>query len=268
MIDARTDHCAHCGIAVGAGGFRIAKQSSISAWLFPGGKLAVGLILIANVLLFAVSTATRSNTLMQYGDKWLPAILGGDWFRLLTAGYLHQGLSFSGRGPAWMPLLQFLHIFLNMAGLRNVGTIVEEIFGTRRMFAAYSAATLAGFTLSAMWAPRQQSLGASAGVFGLLGALIAYGVLSKSTAARHLQVVCLFNAGIGLIMGGFLPMIDNAAHLGGLIGGFAVAWMAGLPRWVDDTTEKLWGLVSLVSLLLTLLAFGELFYRIFARRAG
>lgn len=268
LIDARTDHCPHCGIVVGATGFRLAKQSPILAWFFANGKLAVGLILIVNVVLFAVSTGTRTNTLMQYGAKWLPAIQSGDWYRLITAGYLHQGLSLSGNGPLWMPLMQFLHIFLNMAGLRNVGTLVEEIYGTRRMFAAYTAATVTGFTLSAMWAPRSQSLGASAGIFGLLGALIAYGVLSKSTAARHLQTVCLFNAGIGLMMGGFLPMIDNAAHLGGLIGGFVVAWLAGLPRWVDDTTEKTWGLVSLVSLLLTLLAFGELFYRIFARKVG
>lgn len=238
------------------------------AWLIPNGKMAVGIILVVNVLLFAVSTFTGSKSLMQYGEKWLPAIQSGDWYRLITAGYLHQGLSLPGKTQWWLLLVQFLHIFLNMAGLRNVGTIVEEIYGTRRMFAAYTAATIVGFTLSAMWAPRTPSLGASAGIFGLLGALIAYGVLSKSTAARHLQTVCLFNAGIGLMMGGFLPMIDNAAHLGGLVGGFVVAWLAGLPRWVDDTTEKLWGLVSLVSLLLTLLAFGEMFYRMFARKVG
>jgi len=229
--------------------------------------MAVGLILIVNVLIFLVNTATGTRALVQYGEKWLPAIQSGDWYRLITAGYLHQGLSLKANTPAWMLLLQFLHIFLNMAGLRNVGTIVEEIFGTRRMFAAYTAATILGFILSAMWAPRVPSLGASAGIFGLLGALIAYGVLSKSLVARRLQTICLFNAGIGLMMGGFLPMIDNAAHLGGLIGGFLVAWVAGLPRWVDDTTEKLWGLVSLVSLLLSLLAFFEMFYRMFGRKA-
>ena len=109
-------------------------------------------------------------------------------------------------------------------------------------------------------------MGASAGIFGLLGALIAYGVLSKSLVARRLQTVCLLNAGIGFIMGGFLPMIDNAAHLGGLAGGFVVAYLAGLPGWVDDTKEKLWGLLSLVSLLLTLAAFWELFSRVLLRK--
>jgi len=268
LIDARTDHCPHCGITVGAVGFRLAKRSGLLHWLMPNGKMAVGLILIVNILIFAANTLTGTRALVQYGEKWLPAIQNGDWFRLITAGYLHQGLSFAPRTPVWMQVVQFLHIFLNMAGLYNVGTIVEEIYGTRRMFASYTAATMAGFILSAMWVPRIPSLGASAGVFGLLGALIAYGVLSKSLVARRLQSVCLMNVGIGLVMGAFLPMIDNAAHLGGLVGGFAVAYFAGLPGWIDDTREKLWGLISLVSLLVTLWAFYELLHRVFFHKAG
>jgi rhomboid protease GluP len=255
-------------VTVGSIGFQIARRNALLDWLLPNGKMAVGIILIVNVLFFLFNTVSGSRGLVQYGEKWLPAIQNGDWYRLLTAGYLHQGLSFGPRTPSWLVLVQFLHITLNMMGLRNVGTIVEEIYGTRRMFAAYTGATILGFTLSAMWAPRVPSLGASAGIFGLLGALIAYGVHSRSHVARRLQTVCLMNAGIGFIMGGFLPMIDNAAHLGGLIGGFVVAWLAGLPRWVDDTAEKTWGLVSLVSLLVTLYAFWEMFYRTFLRKVG
>jgi rhomboid protease GluP len=268
LIDVRADHCPYCSVTVGSIGFRLTKRLPLLEWLMPNGKMAVGIILLVNVLVFVVNTFTGTRGMVQYGEKWLPAIQNGDWYRLITAGYLHQGLSFSSRTPWWMVLVQFLHIALNMMGLYNVGTIVEEIYGTRRMFAAYTGATIMGFTLSAMWAPRVPSLGASAGIFGLLGALIAYGVLSKSLVARRLQTVCLMNAGVGFMMGGFLPMIDNAAHLGGLVGGFVVAWLAGLPRWVDDTAEKTWGLVSLVSLLVTLYAFYEMLYRVFLRKVG
>jgi rhomboid protease GluP len=268
LIDARTDHCPHCGITLGAIGFQLAKRPAFLRWLMPNGKMAVGLILIVNVLVFAVNTLTGTQALVDYGSKFLPAIQNGDWYRLITAGYLHMGLSLAPRTPRWLQVVQVAHVCLNMAGLYNVGTIVEEIYGTRRLFASYTAATLTGYILSAMWMPRTPSLGASAGIFGLLGALIAYGVLSKSLAARHLQTVCLLNAGIGFIMGGFLPLIDNAAHLGGLIGGFAVAYFAGLPGWIDDTREKLWGLLSLVSLLVTLWAFYEWLYRVFFHKAG
>lgn len=215
--------------------------------------MAAALLLLVNSALYLAITVSGSRVLPIEGTKWLPGILSGEWYRLITAGYLHT---------------QFLHVLMNMVGLFNIGPIVEEIYGTRRMFALYTVATIVGFTFSAMWSPGVRSLGASAGIFGLLGALIAYGMHSKSFVARHLQTQCLMNAGIGFIMGGLMPMIDNAAHLGGLIGGFGVAYVAGLPRWVDDTKEKLWGLIALVSLLITGYAFYELTYRVFLRKVG
>ncbi|MFN0100947.1 MAG: rhomboid family intramembrane serine protease [Bryobacteraceae bacterium] len=253
LVDARTDQCPYCAVPLGAIGFRVAQRNGFTDKLMPNGQMAVALLLLVNSALFVAINVSGSNALQQYGAKWLPAILSGDWYRLITAGYLHT---------------QFFHILMNMMGLYNLGPIVEEIYGTRRMFALYTVATIVGFVLSSMWSPRVPSLGASAGIFGLLGALIAYGLHSKSFAAKHLQTQCLMNAGIGFIMGGFLPMIDNAAHLGGLVGGFVVAYFAGLPRWVDDAKEKAWGLIALVSLLLTLLAFFELTYRVFLRKVG
>jgi rhomboid protease GluP len=253
MMNANASECPYCGVPMGAARPRGGGGPSFTDRLMPNGKMAVALLLLVNSALFIAITVSGSRMLPQYGAKWLPAILSGDWYRLITAGYLHT---------------QFFHILMNMMGLYNIGPIVEEIYGTRRMFALYTVATIVGFILSCMWSPRVPSLGASAGIFGLLGALIAYGMHSKSAIARHLQTQCLMNAGIGFVMGGLLPQIDNAAHLGGLAGGFAVAYLAGLPRWVDDSKEKLWGLVALVSLLLTFWAFYELTYRIFLRSAG
>lgn len=252
-MDARADQCPYCGVALGALGFRAAPRNSFTDRLMPNGKMSVALLLLVNSALFVSIHISGSAALPQYGSKWFPAILSGDWYRLITAGYLHT---------------QFFHIFMNMVGLYNIGPIVEEIYGTRRTFTLYTAATILGFACSCMWSPRVPSLGASAGICGLLGALIAYGVLSKSALARHLQTQCLVNAGIIIIMGMMIQMIDNAAHLGGMVGGFVVAYLAGLPRWVDDSREKLWGLLSLISLLLTLLAFYELTYRVFLRKLG
>lgn len=209
--------------------------------------MAVALLLLVNSALFVAIHLSSSSALPNYGAKWLPAILSGDWYRLITAGYLH---------------VQFFHILMNMMSLYNLGPIVEEIYGTRRMFTLYTAATIGGFFASALWAPGTPSLGASAGIFGLLGALIAYGVHSQSFIAQHLRTQCMINAGIGLVMGWVLPMIDNAAHLGGLAGGFVIAYLAGVPRLTNDAREKLWGVAAVVSLVLTLLAFWGLTTRI------
>ncbi len=210
--------------------------------MIPHGKMATVLLILINCALFVAINVSQSDQLAELGAKKLPELLAGQWYRLITAGYLH---------------VQMLHIFFNMMGLYNLGPIVEEVFGTRRMFAIYTVSTIIGFSASCFWAPNVASLGASAGIFGLLGALIAYGLVSKSFAARHLQQQCLLNAGIGFIMGGFMPNIDNAAHAGGMLAGLAVAYVAGLPGHIDDAREKLWGIAAMVSLLLTLLAFWE-----------
>ncbi len=209
--------------------------------------MAVALLLLVNSALFVAITISGSRTLPNFGTKWLPGILSGEWYRLITAGYLHT---------------QFFHILMNMMSLYNLGPIVEEIYGTRRMFTLYTVATIGGFFLSALWAPMSHSLGASAGIFGLLGALIAVGLHSDSFVAKHLQKQCVMNAGIGFLMGALMPMIDNAAHLGGLIGGFGVAYAAGLPRFATASKEKLWGILAFVSLGLTLLAFFALTGRV------
>ena len=218
----------------------------------PNGQMAVALLLLVNGAFFVAINFSGSRALVEYGAKWLPAILQGDWYRLVTAGYLH---------------VQFFHIVMNMMSLYNIGPLVEEIYGTRRMFTLYTVATFAGFFASSLWLPRAPSLGASAGIFGLLGALIAVGAHSKSFMAQHIRKQCLMNAGIGLVMGFVLPMIDNAAHLGGLAGGFVVAYFAGFASDRDAGREKFWGIAALVSLLLTLLAFYQMATHVAAGRA-
>jgi rhomboid protease GluP len=243
LIDAQLSQCPYCGATVGMGRFRLPERGGLTDTLIPNGRMAVALLLLVNAALFVSIQVSGSPALARFGTKWLPGILAGEWYRLVTAGYLHT---------------QFFHIFMNMMSLYNLGPVVEEIYGTRRMFTLYTAATIGGFFLSALWAPWTHSLGASAGIFGLLGALIAYGVHSKSFIAQHLRTQCLTNAAIGLAMGWLMPMIDNAAHLGGLAGGFGIAYLAGLPQWGTVTKERIWAALSAISLVLTLWAFLQL----------
>jgi rhomboid protease GluP len=242
LIDARASDCPYCGANVGLA--RAANAGSgFTSSLLPSGRLGIALLLLVNCALYVGILVSGSTQLANAGAKNTFRILNGEWYRLITAGYLH----------VW-----FLHIFMNMMGLFNLGPIVEEI---------YTVATITGFVASAMWQPGVSSLGASAGLFGLLGALIAYGLVSKSFVAKHLQQQCIVNAAAGFLMGAFMPMIDNAAHAGGLIGGFAIAYFAGVPRWVDDAKEKLWTVAALVCLLLTLYAFYEMTTHLSAMRA-
>lgn len=204
--------------------------------------MATGLLLLVNSAIFLAVLVGNNDAFPYFAAKTLPGLAAGEWWRLITAGYLH---------------LYPIHIIMNMMSLYNLGPIAEDIFGTRRIFTIWTVSTVTGFLLSAVWT-KAPSLGASAGIFGLMGALIAVGVLSKHPYAQDLQKQLMINAGIGFLIGS-LPMfpIDNAAHLGGLIGGFATAWLAGFPRPFDDAREKLWSVTSMVSLGLTIYAFYE-----------
>ncbi len=104
--------------------------------------------------------------LFQAGAKYGPAIHDGQWWRLLTAGFLHGGI---------------LHLLMNSWVLFDLGAATEESYGTSRFLVFYFVSTITGFYASYLWNPGVPSVGSSAGIFGLLGAMIALGMRDKSS---------------------------------------------------------------------------------------
>lgn len=144
----------------------------------------------------------------------IPVFEYGRWWTVLSAGWLHGGL---------------LHIFFNMLWVRQLGPATADIFGGARLVIIYTAAGVAGFLLSSVGGeivpiPLLRgagfTIGASASIFGLLGALICYGRRAGSSIVRREALgyaIPLFV--FGLIM----PGVDNYAHAGGFAGGYVVA---------------------------------------------
>ena len=128
------------------------------------------------------------------------------WWTPITAIYLHGGL---------------LHIFFNMMWVRQLGPVVEELFGPFRLFAIFTIAGIAGFIASTL-AGHELTLGASGSIFGLLAAAIAYGRRAGSQlfTRQFLQWAALL-----FIMGFIMPGVDNWAHGGGFVGGYAAAYV-------------------------------------------
>jgi rhomboid protease GluP len=143
---------------------------------------------------------------------------------VLSAGWLHGGA---------------LHILFNMMWVRQLGPAVADIYGAGRMVIIYTVACGTGFLLSSclglfaiplFGAPL--TIGASAPIFGLLGALVYYGRRGGSSMVRSEALgyaVTLF------VMGLILPGVDNAAHAGGFAGGYLTGmWLDPLkPERVD-----------------------------------
>jgi rhomboid protease GluP len=143
----------------------------------------------------------------------VPVFTFGRWWTVLSAGWLHAGL---------------LHIFMNMYWVRQMGPAMSDILGPARTVIIYTAGGVAGFALSSFagaYLPPIPFLhgagftvGASAPVFGLIGALYHYGRTTSSAAKQMAQTIVIQAVIFGLLMGN--AGIDNFAHLGGFAGGY------------------------------------------------
>lgn len=221
--------------------------------LIPHARFTTTVILLINTGLYVATTlysmrtgrgalsGPDAETLLNFGAMFPPLIHAGQWWRLITAGFLHGGL---------------LHIFMNSWVLFDLGAQTEEFFGTSRMIVIYLAATIFGFWASMHFATL--SVGASAGLFGLIGAMIAFGVRERSSYGGALRSFYVRWAVYGLAMSFLFPGTDIAAHVGGLAGGFAVAYVAGTPR-LEGFSEQVWRGLAGLSIAITVVAFVAMF---------
>jgi rhomboid protease GluP len=158
-----------------------------------------------------------------------PVFYYGCWWTILSASWLH--------GSA-------LHILFNMLWVRQLGPPTADIYGPGRMIIIYTLSGASGFFLSSLMghllgglpipflAGAQITVGASASIFGLLGALVHYGRRGGSSLIRS---EAMGYATTLFIMGFILPGIDNYAHAGGFAGGYlASLWLDPLkPERID-----------------------------------
>jgi membrane associated rhomboid family serine protease len=177
-------------------------------------------VLIAlNVAAFLAEVATGSGGLSQATGSVVRdfSLLGngvaeGEWYRLITGGFLHAGL---------------FHIGLNMLALFIVGRVLEPGIGTPRFLALYTASLLAGaFGALALTHPYEPTVGASGAIFGLFAAAA---VIARGRGMNALASEIGFLIVINLVFTFSVPGISIGGHLGGLLGGAicAVAILAG-----------------------------------------
>lgn len=166
-------------------------------------------------------TGTPADKLLLWGGNAASEVQKGEWWRLLTATFLHNSL---------------MHVVMNMIGLYTAGMIVERIYGARLYLIVYFGAALLGSAFSMHFSAQHAvSVGASGAVFGVTGAwLVAVlqhrNKLPKAYAARLIGGVGFFIV-YSLLQGFTKSGIDNAAHVGGLVGGALTALI--LPERFD-----------------------------------
>ncbi|WP_436525304.1 rhomboid family protein [Actinoplanes sp. HUAS TT8] len=169
----------------------------------------------------------------SYPDGSVHGIADGEWYRLITAMFLHYGV---------------VHLLLNMSLLLQIGTYLESRFGPARFLAIYFLAGIGGNVACYLFqAPNQPSAGASTATFGLIIAIIILNrrlMLDTSSLVPLLITNLLFTFGI--------PQISKAGHLGGLAVGAAATAVLAYARVPHRTAKQVTGCVLLLVALIAL----------------
>ena len=167
-------------------------------------------IIAINVAVFALTNQLGggfgSGSLNALGNRlalWGPAVQNGDWYRLVTSGFIHYG---------------FLHIAFNMYALYILGSALERYVGSVRFALIYFLSLLAGSFGALVATPHAQSAGASGAIFGVMGALL---VLERQRGMALLGGSIGGLLVINLVFTFAVPGISIGGHIGGLLGGIA-----------------------------------------------
>lgn len=195
--------------------------------LAPVPWVTTALILI-NVSIWGATLALGASALqptpeflLLWGGNAASEVQHGEWWRLLSATFLHGGIK---------------HLIMNMVGLAFAGTAVERIYGRRQYLLLYLGSGLMGSALSLHFSAQMSvSVGASGAVFGIAGAYLMSIMQHRRKLPRSFTRHSLFSLGFfivySLFQGYFDEGIDNAAHIGGLVAGSLLALM--LPARFD-----------------------------------
>ncbi|MFY9821273.1 MAG: rhomboid family intramembrane serine protease [Thermoanaerobaculia bacterium] len=181
--------------------------------------------------LFSMGGPSQSSLLRFGASGALPVFYLHRWWTVLSAGWLHAGL---------------LHIGFNLYWIRILAPETAELYGPGRMVMLYTAASIGGFAASSV----VQSLlggaltvGASAPILGLLGAMVAY---SRRTGSGVVGRTAWSYALYMIIFGFLMRGVDNAAHIGGFAAGFLAGYVLD-PRQPETGNHLLGAVVCIVA---------------------
>ena len=164
--------------------------------------------------------------------------IGTDYYRLITAAFTHY---------------EIFHFIFNMYALYVIGSQIESFLGKTKYIIIYLFSAITSSLLSLVFlSSNSYSLGASGAIFGLFGALLYFGyhyrVYLGNVIRSQVVPIIIFNLFLGFVLSG----IDNAAHIGGLVGGLLMTITMGV-KYKSTTSEKINGLILTIIYLTFLL---------------
>lgn len=193
----------------------------LTVFIPKGQHVITALLLDSNLIVFISMVLGGLNAvsptpleLLNIGAIRRYEVINGEWWRLVSSLFIHGG---------------FMHLFMNIIGLGVTTFLLEAVLGKFRLVFAYIFSGIIGGLVSIYWHENTVSVGASGAILGMIGVMCALLLTKKykqESGGIYLIIILLFG-GITLLMG-LLGGIDNAAHIGGLIGGFVIGLILSL----------------------------------------
>ncbi len=200
----------------------------------PKRIVITNILIILNIIVFALTMTIPKLANMFVLDP--SSVRNGEVYRLITCIFMHASI---------------LHLVFNMYALSIIGKQVETFLGKTKFLIVYLFSGLTGSLLSCA-ITNTYSLGASGAIFGLMGSLLYFGYHYRLYLGSVLlgQIVPVIV--INLVVGYLTPSIDNAAHIGGLVGGLFLSMALGVNK-DDERSSKVNGIITSLILLLFLI---------------
>lgn len=197
-------------------------------------------IISAMFLLQGLNVVGRPEELLLVLGNSGSRIIAGEYYRIFTSGFLHLGM---------------LHYGLNILALLSLGYLIEAILGWRAMISVYFSALLFGSLLSA-FVGGTMSVGASAAIFGLLGALALLDLRYKGELPAGLRLSrrwWIFVIVVNVLIATLTPSIDKYAHIGGFLAGIILSALVTNSVPLKNARTVVSGKLHRLSILLLLL---------------
>jgi len=227
------------------------------------GQSLVQILIYANLVMFTLMVLhgtvlglgmrvilnPPADLLVTWGGQFWPYALNGELWRCLTYAYMHGGI---------------IHIGFNMVVLYQIGPLIESEIGWQRFFVIYSVtaiiATLAGLLIH----PRVPVVGASGALFGIFGFAVSYyhriggslGIQRRNFLLQWIVIALVF---------GFVVGADNAAHVGGLLGGAAFGWLIPTTIRAQRKTDPIFKVLAWLCVVATALSLLAVLASLFLR---
>jgi rhomboid protease GluP len=243
LIEPSTRTCPLCGLDSVPAPRAASVEKAGGEHFFSRLVLTINIALYVMMLMVDLNNQTESalrgpsrSVFLDFGGLFIPAIVTGDWWRLVTPNFIHLGI---------------IHLIFNSLALYQIGPQAEETYGSQKFIFIYVVTGV--FSCICSYVFWINGAGASGAIFGLIGLMAVYGYRLGGAAGRALMRQMLIWAAFAVVV--TFSSANQIAHIGGFIAGGALGFLIKGEPPATSREAVVWNAAAIFSALLVVVSF-------------